>query len=68
MLRRTTTLRNQPVVSDREDNDGIERASREQGELRITQDVNPSGLGLMPCWMAQRIAELFSPGASGRHA
>ncbi len=65
MVRRIKILNARPAASGRKDNGGTERVSREQDELRITQDVNPSGLGLMPGWMAQRIAELFSPSASG---
>jgi hypothetical protein len=42
------------------ENDRPEQASRVHGELKITQDVNPSGLGLMPGWMARRIAEMVS--------
>jgi hypothetical protein len=41
-----------------------EQSSPEHGELRITQDVNPSGLGLIPSGMARRIAEAVSRGRS----
>lgn len=41
-----------------------ERASPEHGELKITQDLVPSGLGLMPRRMARRIAEAVSRGRS----
>jgi hypothetical protein len=42
----------------------VEQASPERGELKITQDLVPTGLGLMPRWMAQRIAQMVSRHAS----
>jgi hypothetical protein len=47
------------------ENGRVEQELPERGELKITQDLVPTGLGLMPRRMARRIAELFSPGASG---
>jgi hypothetical protein len=41
-------------------NGSIGQALPEPGELKITQDVGPSGLGLMPSWMARRIAQMVS--------
>jgi len=65
MARRTRPVSTPHPAGDRIDEDRrAERASPEQGELRITQDVNPSGLGLMPRWMARRIAEAVSHDAS----
>lgn len=43
-----------------------ESMSSEYGGLKITQDIVPSGLGLMPRWMAVRIAEIVTRGRSTR--
>ncbi len=42
----------------------VEQEVPERGELKITQDIVPSGLGLMPRWMAERIAQMVSRHAS----
>jgi hypothetical protein len=65
MARRTTPVSISRPAGDRIGEDGhVKRALPAQGELRITQDVGPSGLGLMPHWMARRIAEAVSRGRS----
>jgi hypothetical protein len=65
MARRTRHLSTPHPAGEHVGEDSrAERALPEQGELRITQDVGPSGLGLIPRQMARRIAEAVSRGRS----
>ncbi|MGA9286113.1 MAG: hypothetical protein WBV85_11805 [Solirubrobacteraceae bacterium] len=45
-------------------NGSVGQTPPEPGELKITQDIGPSGLGLMPSGMARRIAQMVSRHAS----
>ncbi len=67
MTRRTKRSRTPHVEDDRGPDGGTKRVPVGQGELKITQDINPSGLGLMPRWMAERIAQAVS-GHASKHA
>jgi hypothetical protein len=65
MARKTQPMSTRRRADDRIGEDKhAERVLDAQGELRITQDINPSGLGLMPHWMARRIVEAVSRGRS----
>lgn len=50
-------LHSQPMVTYAKDGQA-EQAPPQKGELKITQDVFPSGLGLMPRSWARRIAKI----------
>ncbi|MGA7704536.1 MAG: hypothetical protein WB998_06530 [Solirubrobacteraceae bacterium] len=67
MTRRTKRSRTLHVDDDRGPDSRTKRIPVEQADLKITQDVNPSGLGLMPRWMAERIAQAVS-GHASKHA